>query len=222
MTHHKNPFVTHQTFVPAQVDEVVCDSGDWIFVDIGFAQRGNKSCGIAFHNQDPSEVQFGDLATKVVTWISCRPGPFHLLIEAPLSVAFDAEGNPTGRKIERRALEGKAETRSWYESSGCRTLVAATYFLRELQCRLDAKGFNGQIRLVEGFYSFKTRPSDHAEDVRRLRKIVWQQGEPHDRIVQPSGLMTHRCHVVTSAFAVSGMDFGVPPVVEVRDKPLEG
>lgn len=222
MTHHKNPIVTHQTFVPARVDEVVRDSGHWIFVDIGFAQRRNKSCGVAFHDEDPSKVRFGDLATEVVNWIRCRSGPFHLLIEAPLSVAFDVEGNPTGRKIESRVFEGKPKTRYWYESSGCRTLVAATYFLRELQCRLDAEGFNGQIRLVEGFYSFKTKPTDDAEDVRRLRRIVWKKGEPHDRIVQPSQLMTHRCHVVTSAFAVSGMDFGVPPVVEVRDKPPEG
>lgn len=219
MTHHKTPIVTHHTFVAARVDEVVRDSGDWIFVDIGFAQRGNQSCGIAFHDEDPSEVQFGDLATKVVTWISCRPGPLHLLIEAPLSVAFDAEGNPTRRCIERRKQGGKTKTRYWYQSSGLRTLVAATYLLREVQCRLDATCFNGQIRLVEGFYSFKTKPSTHADDVRRLRRIVWKQGEPHDRIVQPSGLMTHRCHVVTSAFAVSGMDFGVPPVVEVRDVP---
>ena len=133
-------------FVAARVDEVNRDSGDWVFVDIGFAQRGNRSCGFAFNDGDPSEVEFGNLATTIIDAMSEGSGPFHLLIEAPLSAAFDAEGNPTGRRIERR----DSDHRYWYESSGCRTLVAATYLLRQLLCRLSARDFKGQVRLVEG------------------------------------------------------------------------
>ena len=198
-------------FVAARVDEVNRDSGDWVFVDIGFAQRGNRSCGFAFNDGDPSEVEFGNLATTIIDAMSEGSEPFHLLIEAPLSAAFDAEGNPTGRRIERR----DSDHRYWYESSGCRTLVAATYLLRQLLCRLSARDFKGQVRLVEGFHSFKSGPSSHADDVKRLRNIVWKQGGSDDRIVRPSELKANPCDLVTSAFAVSGMDFGVPPVVEV-------
>lgn len=201
----------HQTFVPARLDEVSRSSGDWIFVDIGFAQRGKRSCGVAFHDGDPFEVQFGDLATEIVRWMSRRRGPFHLLIEAPLSVSFDVEGNPTGRGIERRG----SDHRYWYESSGCRTLVAATHLLRQLVCRLPASVSKGRIRLIEGFHSFKTEPSTHADDVALLRDIAWNPRGTRGKIVAPQQLRAKDCDVLSSAFAVSGMDFGVPPVVLV-------
>ena len=203
-----------QTFVPARVDEIRRDSGDWVFVDIGFAQRGNRSCGVAFNDGDPFEVEFGILAPTIMHSISKGSGAVQLLIEAPLSVAFDVEGHPTGRRIERRG----GSTRYWYESSGCRTLVAATYLLRELKCRCELRPFKRQIRLVEGFGSFKDGSSPHPDDVARLRSIAWQRGGPHDRIVPPSELRAHPCDHVVSAFAVSGMECGVPPVVEVVDE----
>lgn len=213
--------MTNETFVPARIDEIRQTAGEWIFVDIGFARRRNRSCGVAFNEQEPCEVPFGNLASTISDWIISRPGPFYLLIEAPLSVVFDVEGNPTGRTIERRTRGGKTITRYWYQSSGCHTLVAATHLLRELRCRLGARGFNEQVRLVEGFHSFKTKSSTHAEDVERLRSIVWKKGGPHDRIVRQDELSANTGDLLTSAFAVSGMNFGVPPVVEVVEEPCE-
>ena len=214
--------MTHQIFVPARVDEVVRGCGNWIFVDIGFAQRGIKSCGVAFNDGDPSKVQFGDLASEIVGWISRRSGPFHFLIEAPLSVAFDSEGNPTGRAIEKRPSENP---RYWYMGAAPSMLVATMYLLYEVQCRLKTRGFGEQIRLVEGFCSFKKKNSgersDHAKDVSELRDVAWGQGRTRGRIVAPHKLKTQDCDVLISAFAVSGMNSDVPPVVEVGDLPNE-
>lgn len=213
----------NETFVQARVKEMSRGSGDWIFVDIGFAQHGKRTCGLAFNEEVPFLVDFGDLATKIIEWMSNRDGPFYLLVEAPLSVAFDAGGNPTGRSIERRTENGKTISRYWYDSSGCRMMVAATYLLQQLQCRLDIRGFKGEVRLVEGFCSFK-KPneggrSDHAKDVSELRAVAWRQGSSEGRIVQPQELKTKDCDVLVSAFAVSGMNFNVPPVVEVGEHP---
>ena len=202
-------------FVSARVDEVRRDSGDWVFVDIGFAQRGNKSCGVALNDGKPCVVEFGNLATAIFKPVSKASGPFFLVIEAPLSVAFDEMGNPVGRSLEKRGNDH----RYWYESSGCRTMVAASYLLRALFCRLRAENFRGQIRLVEGFLSFKKGPTPHGDDVKALRRIVWGHDVPGGRIVEPSELAANPGDFVTSAFAVSGMDFGVPPVVEIVDEP---
>ena len=160
-------------------------------------------------------VEFGDLATAIVDSVNKGSGPFFLVIEAPLSVAFDALGNPVGRSLEKRGNDH----RYWYESSGCRTLVAANYLLRALSCRLRAQNFRGQIRLVEGFLSFKKGQTRHGDDVKALRRIAWNHDVQGGRIVEPSELMASPCDRVTSAFAVSGMDFGVPPVIEVVDEP---
>ena len=203
--------MTREGFVSARVEDVTRNAGDWIFVDIGFAQGKKKTCGVAFNDEAPRQVNFANLTATIIDRTNERSRPLHLLIEAPLSVAFDADGNPTGRTIERRG----SDHRYWYDSSGCRTMVATTYLLREIICRSQVRGLKRQVRLVEGFYSFKSGPSPDVDDVARLRTIVWQEGGPCGRIVQPSQLKANPCDIVTSAFAVAGMDFGVPPVVEV-------
>ena len=75
-----------------------------------------------------------------------------------------------------------------------------------------------EIRLFEGFASFKSqgKTSSHAADVAKLRRIAWGESD-EGRIVGRDGLKMRDDDVLHSAFAVSGMDFGVPAVVVVED-----
>ncbi len=57
--------------------------------------------------------------------------------------------------------------------------------------------------------------SSHTADVASLRELVWKQSVSHGRIVAPEALALNKGDQVMSAFSVSGMDFGVPPVVAV-------
>ena len=186
--------------------EAIQSSGKWVFVDLGFAQAA-KSCGLLVGDGEPKEVSFSQLRTGVLEIIAADGDPLNLLIEAPLSVAFNANGNPTGRSIERR----EKQTRYWYVGLGCSVLVAATYLLRAIY---DAQP-NREIRLFEGLVSFKPKgiPSSHSNDVLNLRKIIWEGGSNSGRIVPREQLAASQEDSLLSAFLVAGMDFGVPPVV---------
>jgi hypothetical protein len=188
------------------VEEVKRDSGEWVFVDLGFARR-KPSCGF-LHGDGAAEVMtFATACERVAREASRVAGPLNLLLEAPLSVAFTKDGNPTGRSIEKR----ERKTRYWHVGLGCVVLVAATYLLR----RVTSAGSNREIRLFEGFVSFKQRGvrSCHTDDVMCLRDVVWQPQRFPGAIMPPSRLALASSDVVSSAFAVAGLDFGVPPVI---------
>ncbi len=194
--------------VPATKKDVRPNSGEWVFVDMGFSQK-KKSCGIAVGDKEPQEVLFSSIAPQILNAISKGSGPLNLLIEAPLSVAFDVKGNPTSRRIEKRG----SDTRYWYVGPGCAVLVATTYLLR----KLDEANLARKVRLIEGFASFKERgvSSSHTNDVANLRNIAWGRGQTPGRVVGPNELKADKGDFLCSAFAVSGMDLGVPPVVVV-------
>lgn len=183
-------------------------SGEWVFVDIGFAQAA-KSCGILVGDGNPLEVSFSQLRKNLLELVASNGNPLNLLIEAPLSVAFNESGNPTGRMVERRG----EQTRYWYVGLGCSVLVAATYLLRSIY---DGR-YKREIRLFEGLASFKPKGirSSHCDDVLNLRRVIWDGDSKFGRIVAPGQLAASPDHRLQSAFLVAGMDFGVPPVVEL-------
>lgn len=190
-----------------QLDEANKESGEWVFVDPGFAMDGRKSCGLLerSHGDDPVTRTFCELRARLEDLAVEGERPLNLVIEAPLSVAFSALGNPAGRSFERR---GK-ESRYWYVGLGCSVLTSATYLLRAIT---DA-GPTREIRLFEGFVSFKAKgKSDHCKDVHDLKQVVW--GEKKECIVAAKA--RDPLHTIRSAFAVAGMDYQVPPVVIVE------
>lgn len=187
-------------------DEANPYSGDWVFVDLGFAEKA-KSCGLLLENGEPEEVSFSQLKTKLLEIVASDHRPLNLLIEAPLSVAFNEHGNPTGRVIERRG----SQTRYWYVGLGCSVLVAATYLLRAIH---DANP-KREIRLFEGLASFKPRGvrSSHSNDVINLRKVIWDSDSKIGFVMPAEKLAASPKHQLLSAFLVAGMDLGIPAVV---------
>lgn len=179
---------------------------DWAFIDLGFSEK-SRSCGALLNGDAPEVMQFAELQIWIRSIVQTVPGPLNLVIEAPLSVAFNSNGNPTGRAIERR---GPA-TRYWYVGLGTTVMIAATYLLRSL-LMVEA---NASVRLLEGLASFKERgaPSSHAGDVVALRSVAWDVEPIQGRIIPPTDLARDDSDTIRSAFEVSGMDFGIPPVV---------
>ena len=128
-------------------------SGQWLIVDIGFSST-EPSCGVWNGMEKPSVVTFGDLlklATREVQ--KAGPLPLNLLLEAPLSLAFQQNDNPIRRSCDSQG----SQHRDWHVNAGSTTLVAAGYLLRALD------GFQKQrnIRLFEGFVSFKGSEARH-------------------------------------------------------------
>ncbi len=199
--------------VPGTCDAARRESGVWMFVDIGFSRDTTSSC-IAIDESEPSDVLYGELGPWIANEVNKDSSPLNLLTEAPLSVAFNVKGCPTGRTIEKR----RSATRYWYQGAGAATLLAATHLLRSLNDMSCVQGLRSdrEIRLFEGFASFKPKGkrASHAADVAKLRRVAW--GETNEgRIVSPQELKVCNGDILRSAFIASGMDFGIPPVVEV-------
>lgn len=187
-------------------DDIERPTGSWVIVDLGFSNK-KASCGLAVDDADPVELTFADLQSAVLRLLQAGEGPMNLVLEAPLSAAFDATGNPTGRAPEKR----EQQTRYWYVGLGCSVLVAATYLLRAVV----AANFQREIRLFEGMATFKQRGAKtaHKDDVAALREVIRSRGQVGGSIVPAEGLLVAPDHQLASAFAVSGMEFGVPAVI---------
>ena len=113
--------------VAGRVDEAVRESGDWVFVNIDFSSK-LKSCCVAVGDDDPYHVSYDELGSRLACLTTRATGAVDLVIEAPLSVAYSMDGNPTGRRIEtrRRIDTCRRETRYWYVGPGAAVLTAAT------------------------------------------------------------------------------------------------
>ena len=196
------------TIRAALTHEATRTSAEWVFVDLGFAQNA-KSCGLLVGDGKPRDLSFSELQAFLVSLVTSGSESLNLLLEAPLSVSFGVNGNPTGRSVERR--DGKS--RYWYVGLGCSVLVAATYLLRAIH---DAQP-SREIRLFEGLVSFKSKGvrSSHSNDVLNLRNVIWESNSSLGRVVPAEELAASEGDHVKSAFVVSGMNFGVPPVVAV-------
>lgn len=195
--------------------EVGPDSGEWLFIDAGFSSNG-KSCGVLGSDNVAKCLTFSEASDLIVSVGSINSPALNLLIEAPLSVAFNSRGNPAGRSIERLG----SKHRYWYEGLGCLVMTSALYLLRALH---DSKS-KREIRLFEGFVSFKRKGSvsSHCADVQALRAVVLDRNREPSSVVAGAQLAAASSDRLVSAFAVAGMDFGIPPVVRaMANPPLE-
>ena len=146
-------------------------------IDMGFS-GDRPTCGIAFRAQGSREVarkrlQFGecvDFTSKTLASVSEAV----LIVEAPLSAAFDRRGNPQARG----AFEANPKPCWWSAGPGAAMALAAQYFLRAL----PGAGAGGQkCHLIEGFVT-GVDSGDHAEVAERLidglsapRQAEWHQ-----------------------------------------------
>ena len=80
--------------------EINWGSGNWIFIDIGFSNK-SKSCGVLLGDDAPFETTFGELYGSIESQFAHHEKQINLVIEAPLSVAFDKNTNPKGRTPDR-------------------------------------------------------------------------------------------------------------------------
>ena len=167
---------------------------DWIFVDIGFAPE-NKSCGVAIGNRKAKEVRFAKLVEMVVKEVKEPGDTLNLLLESPLSMAFNSAGNPWPRSFEAKPRKWdqsprwfgdlKDDThRGWYRQAGTLTMAGAARLLWKLhECKRQRT-----IQLFEGFAPRKKGPKsqtgDHAKVAGKLRDVV--RGKTDCPIVPPS------------------------------------
>ena len=208
--------MTASKIIAGSTTNINKDSGQWLIVDIGFSST-DPSCGVWNGTGIPSVVTFGDLVELVRGEVQeTGPQGLNLLLEAPLSVAFQQNGNPTRRSCDSQG----GKHRDWYVNAGATTLIAAGRLLR----KLDGCQGQGNISLFEGFVSFKRsedRPRSKAErieahkrDVLKLKNAVWTRANA--QIIDPRELQQKNTdHLIESAFPFLDEDL-IPPVIRIN------
>lgn len=193
-----------------KVSDIRWSDGTWLILDIGFSNT-KKSCGLLLGDSEPEPLQFGEAIWRVVN-IAKSETSLNLVIEAPLSVAFDKFGNPKARSIDKK----DKQSRPWYVGPGCAVMVATMYLLRKLCDSCPP----AEVRLFEGFVSFKSREtrSSHSDDVNCLRDAIKKEGMQTPRFYRPDELKEDPEDEIKSAFEVMNLkniDLGIPAVIMV-------
>ncbi len=192
----------------------VTDDADWAIVDIGFSST-RKSCGVGICRsgawESPQEITFGQLLERLTNLITLPTRtPLNLVIEAPLSAAFNAQNNPVGRIFEKQ--DGSARTRYWYVGAGSSVLLAAVYLLKSLH---DCPNRSRNIRLFEGFVSFKDGiESSHAGDVSGLWQAVQHLRQSQRNFNVPTPFSSGRDDRTEPTLNIANVSLGgIPPVI---------
>jgi hypothetical protein len=194
-------------------EQISWGEGNWVFLDIGFSAT-RPSSGLLIGDAEPINKTYSAATGLVVQHITSVASPTNLVIEAPLSVCFNSNDNPTGRKIERDASDGKLTTRYWHAGLGCTVMVAAMYLIRAIAEAAPKR----DVRLFEGFVTYKKRGenSDHRLDVRLLREVVMEPIQFANCIMSQDDLLLDKTDKIISSFEVCGMNCGVPAVIQRR------
>ena len=204
--------------VAGQQGQINRYSGDWLIVDIGMSMEA-RSCGVWYGPGTLDAIEFRDLKNLVIRKAKDSAQlPLNLLIEAPLSVAFQPNGNPGRRAYDTY----KKEYRDWHHNAGAATLLAAQFLLRELyECHTRRR----EVRLFEGHVSFKSeedkrlegedkdRAESHKRDVLALKNAVWHRRRA--QIFCPHQLQGDPTMDVESPFPFFARTL-VPPVIRVN------
>ncbi len=186
--------------------ELLVTTHPWVILDIGFSQ--NKSCGLILGSCEPICLNFGETCRAVADWINHQNSPINLMIEAPLSMAFDLKDNPVPRKVEKLG----SITRPWYSGPGATVLVAAIHLIAYLRDRCP----DASIVLFEGFVSFKPREgkSDHRWDANRLSESVRSGPSASVEFWDEADLRADGTTLM-SVFVPCGFNPGIPAIVRV-------
>jgi len=181
----------------------------WCFLDIGFSNN-RRTCGLLIGNDNPIKLTYSEAAKSIVCFAKMNEN-ICLVIEAPLSVSFDKNGNPIGRKVEKE----NGRTRYWYNSPGSTVLVSALYLLHTLY----NEKLHTKVHLFEGFVSFRSNKGrlSHLNDVVSLKKMVENYHRCKNTFFFYDSLCMTDTDSIQSLGKVAGFDFGVPPLIKVTD-----
>lgn len=184
-------------------------------IDLGFSAT-KETCGAAVWPTDQdfqTPMNYSRFLESTCRWIGKNDPAVVIILEAPLSGAFDPDGNPIPRgDFERFHSETKRSSpRHWNIMAGASMALAAIHFCHALSFRIKQEI---TINVVEGFASRYTDDQSskpgHMDVARALLKR-WRDGE---ELLIPQ--------VVGSIVSVTGIlggnsASGVPGILRVPD-----
>lgn len=190
------------------ISDLNIHDGLWIILDIGFSK--NPTCGLQIGHRSRASVAFGEACNQITSAIAhTRHDRVHLVIEAPLSMTFDASGNPCPRAVEFH----NGKTRAWYVGAGAVVGLAACYLMERVVA--VSNQVTKEIVLYEAFVSFKAGPTDDLADVQLIYDTIRDKESFPERLVTPDKFRQRSSDTLRSAFSLMGLDIGIPIVIKV-------
>ncbi|WP_415406788.1 hypothetical protein ACLHDG_13620 [Sulfurovum sp. CS9] len=185
---------------------------NWFIVDVGYS-NSRKSCGVVIvrNNEviEKKDIVFSGMKEKFQKFYDkCENEKIGLILEAPLSMAFDKNKNPLGRK-ELEKEEGV--TRYWYYGAGATVTLGALEFINRIKNILTCN-----IYLFEGFVSFKKnenenrKKDEHWKDAMLLYKSIKNNKLHEENIVPKDG----ERYIFIGDYLNLEIN-GIPPIVKI-------
>lgn len=184
-------------------------------IDLGFSAT-KETCGAAAWPTDQifqAPMNYSRFLESTCRWIGKNDPAVVLILEAPLSGAFDPDGNPIPRgDFERFHSEtNRSSPRHWNIMAGASMALAAIHFCHALSLRIKQEI---TVHVVEGFASRYTDDQSNKPghmDVARALLNRWRDGK---KLLIPQ--------VVGSIVSVTGIlggnsAPGVPGILRVPD-----
>jgi hypothetical protein len=97
-------------------------------------------------------------------------------------------------------------------------MTAAMYLIFDIS-ELIKNSSKVEVRLFEGFVSFKKAGTDNRKDVCNLRERVVNADHYQEKIYDLDQLKCIESDELSSAFRVAGLDCGIPAVIVVEPAP---
>lgn len=173
--------------------------------------RANRRSRVNRHENDKNKAYnftFGRACQSVQTAAASGRGVLHLVLEAPLSGAFNKDGNPTARRVDIQTIENARHERPWYRQAALPALTAAAHLLSDLEGSPKTR----EVALFEGFVSFKSRRTPHWVDALALAHAV-----AHRRIRGGYHAASEKCTVCSKPLSfLLGGRLSIPPVILAR------
>lgn len=150
-------------------------------IDLGFSAT-KATCGAAAWPADQTfqaPMNYSRFLESTCRWIVKNDPAVVLILEAPLSGAFDPDGNPIPRgDFERFHSEtNRSSPRHWNIMAGASMALAAIHFCHALSLRIKQEI---TVHVVEGFASRYTDDQSNKPghmDVARVLLNCWRDGK---------------------------------------------
>jgi hypothetical protein len=197
---------------------------NWFIVDIGYSSS-SKSCGYYTSEKDKNDISYGELAETIKNYANNKK-EIGLIIEAPLSISFDKNGNPKGRRPEKikfsekeiidKNLKIKTQTRYWYFGA------AATVSLATLELLNNIKSSKTSIYLFEGMVTFKidedSKESNHWKDAELLYRCLNKDMKENQKLFEDN---TSNYFLGKYMYIPTIKETNIPPLIKVNKNCVE-
>ena len=203
-------------FKAGRYEDIDIEKGLWIILDIGASRQ--ETCGLKISNAEAKSLSYSGATKAILSAIrASNDDTINLVIEAPLSMAYDKDGNPKGRRPEKRG----SDNRYWYIGAGAVVALSTLPLIKIIASKFADEPRT--IQLFEAFVTFKSGAipniDPHVYDVEMIYETLKNKESQPDSFIAPDKLKFESSDQIMSALLLLGLGSGVPLLIVCNQPP---